>query len=310
MSYLFISLGFSFLNTGYHEVSELSVFDISTVKMPIKAYRYIKNIIDITEYAYKDIVLAIGVFGSISRGTADEFSDVDLLIIYKDNISSKTRNLVYQNLLYLENVYGFRRPRTTFQNAFFYALMQTTGTFKSIFFTSRQAWREQNFIKIFQVNFIARLFVHQTSILNAILPDLKWVWINKTLNYDPTFIIKKEVTFISFNREMVRSFIVTLFLSLGALFITPVSRESTKFSVEAIKWCLLSLFHRKYFNISPPSKGNGTTSDILSWLFKRNPRIYKQILPYFNMRKCYYRSVKLNFLAPFLIFYLFWKVSK
>ena len=288
----------------------MSIVDLNTTKMPAKAYKYINSVLKVIKHEYNDDILAIGVFGSISRGTADEFSDVDLLIIYKDEVPIEKRNIIYGKLLYLENIYDFRKSRNSFHDAFLYALMQTTGTFKSIFFTTRQAWITQNFIKIFQVNFIARLFVHQTSILSTVLHDLKWIWINKILNYDHTFFIKKENVHVIINTEMIRAFIVTLSLSLGALFITPLFKESTKFSVEAMKWSLLSLSYKKWSNLPQLSKNKISLSDISNQLIKRHSGLYKAILPYFALRKHYFRCAKLNLLAPFLIFYLFWKLSK
>ena len=213
--------------------------------LPKRLKRYCTLACQLAARPFAHSVLAVGVFGSIARGSADDFSDADILLICKDGTSKKTMNTLIASLKWLEKFCGLSPWESGITGQFLAALAQTTGMFKSFFAVNVRSWKKRDFSKVFGVASLSRILAPRDLVVNNVRSDLLWLWEN------PRITSEEKASLVTIRRpinigttQWIQSFIMTEMTAIGALFLLPFVNQSTRFSMEAIKW---SLFTYKSF---------------------------------------------------------------
>ncbi|OLS19100.1 MAG: hypothetical protein HeimC3_47340 [Candidatus Heimdallarchaeota archaeon LC_3] len=297
-------LSFNYLSIGLiMEVNSLKqITSISELKIDGLKKQYIQRVIHLISKHFSNSVIRLGVFGSVARGTADEFSDVDLIIVYKDNITKIDHKNMVIKFLSLERQFSYQLGNKSFDNSFLRSILHITGMFRSIFLVSETNWKNEKFKEIFNLGPFINIIAPKRLVFSSVILDLKWIQINEK-SFLETRLFKnyslKKLNKLTnpkiFWIEWIRSYITAQLLSLGAFFITPFFEESTKFSIEAVKWSLNSfilLYKIKTLSVKD-----------YSFLKINNDYLFKileeklNLQEFSGLRSNYYRNPKLNFLA-------------
>lgn len=280
--------------------------------------KYLKRTLKLAIRNYCDYILVLGIFGSVARGTADEFSDIDLIIVYSNNIPESIKKKMIREFLYLEKRHNYHLGKKTFENTFLRSVLQLTGMFRSIFFSSEKEWEKKHFRKIFNLGSFINNFAPKKLVLLTVIKDVIWININKKgfdfdkefrSNYDEN--IKNIYRNASYWIEWIRGYLTAQVLSIGAFVISLVFNESTKFSIEAVKWSQLSTNLLKIIRIS-----NSDTNTFLKLYTEIDNSINKtsytniDLKEYILLRTRYKRDPKLNLLAMIHVWKIFNSLRK
>jgi predicted nucleotidyltransferase len=280
--------------------------------------KYIKSIVELIKTDYSGSIVAIGIFGSVARGTADEFSDVDLIIIYSDSLPKLIKNKITQKLIGLERAYSYQLKQKSFKNAYLRSILHLTGMFRSIFITNESQWNEKHFKKMFNVGSLLNKLAPKNLVLLSLLNDIVWIVPDTSfsqfskqneLNYKEEIISIFKTT--SYWIEWIRGYLTAQLLSLGAFFSTPFFKESSKFSIEAVKWSKLSCYMLIKLRIA-------NKNEKIFYKFynnknhSKNEYIEKIITskPYNSLRANYKRDPKINILAILHVLKIFHLIRK
>ncbi|MHA2103999.1 MAG: nucleotidyltransferase domain-containing protein [Candidatus Hodarchaeales archaeon] len=280
--------------------------------------KYINSIVELIETKYSGSIVALGIFGSVARGTADEFSDVDLIIIYSDTLPKLIKEEMTKKFIGLERAYSYQSKQKSFKNSFLRSILHLTGMFRSIFITSESQWNEKHFKKMFNVGSLINKFAPKNLVLLSLLNDIVWIVPDisfsqfskkNELNYKEE--IKSIFKMASYWVEWVRGYLTAQLLSLGAFFITPLFDESTKFSIEAVKWSKLSC------NMLIKLRITYKDEEIFYKVYKdkdyfgnKHIENFFAIKPYNSLRANYRRDPKINFLAMLHVLKIFHLIRK
>lgn len=240
-----------------------------------KANNYLKKVINLLK-TYDSELESIILFGSHARNDYGPFSDVDLLIVFKKRDKRLFKSII-SKIRFLELQFGYTEQSNNIVAIFLNYLNIATGMFRSWFVCSIEDLKGKNFAKITNTNFlINKILAPSTLVLSNIKRDGVVLYGNKQI-----------LDYISTNNLMkvqpVRSLIMNSLLSIGALTVSPVSKKSQLYSLEAIKWSMFVL------------KGLGVKNTSLSDQLQRHLHIY------FTVKKTGIYNPQLSILAPIII---------
>lgn len=177
-------------------------------------------------------VASVILFGSLARGDNTEMSDVDLLIVFKDEVPDSIITEIDNSLTEIEKDYNYVKPPEGILEELIYALKRKTGMFVSHFVCKKKDIKETDFAKIFSTEKVmSSLIAPSTLVLNNMTND-------GIILYGKNLIgeFKQPVSIHS----MVKSLIMNLMTSIGSTIIAPFYERSTEISTEALKWSLLA----------------------------------------------------------------------
>lgn len=195
-----------------------------------KANLYLKSILNALKQ-FENEIESIILFGSQARNEASSVSDVDLLIILKNN-NRQVKNKITGILRFIELEFSYANDPTNLLELLLTYINIATGMFKSWFICSKSDFREKKFFKITETNrILGRIFAPSALIMENILRDGKVI-------YGRQSILDFREGNRSLNIQPFRSLILNEFLALGALIISPFSKLSSFYSLESIKWSL------------------------------------------------------------------------
>jgi len=160
-------------------------------------------------------------------------SDVDLLIVFKDNVPESSISKVDDKLTEIEKEYNYIKPPDGILEELIYSLKRKTGMFVSHFICKERDLKEKDFSKIFSTEKImSSLIAPSNLVLNNMTND-------GTILYgkNPIEGLQQPVSILS----MVKSLIMNLMTSIGSAVIAPFYKKSTELSTEALKWSLLAM---------------------------------------------------------------------
>ena len=241
-----------------------------------KANNYLKNIIKVLK-PYENQLDSIILFGSHARGEPGPFSDVDLLIVFKKRDKEIFKKII-SRIRFLELKFGYTKKSANIIELCLAYLNVATGMFRSWFLCSSDDLKNMNFSKITSINtLISKILAPSSLVLDNILRDGKVIVGNKELLHEIPH--EKKSTIQPF-----RSILMNSLLSIGALIISPFTKTSQYYSLEAIKW---SLFVLNEINIK---------SSLLPIGLKNHLRIY------YNVKKTGSFNPYLPMKAPIIIY--------
>jgi len=184
-----------------------------------------------------DKILSIILFGSQLKNHHQSsentiISDCDLLIIFKDNVSTSFIRRIEKYFIALENKHNFRKFNSNFVNKMLDVMQQTTGMFVSHFLTKKTYFESGIFHKIFSVNkILSDLFAPKKLVLSSVVDNSTVLW-----GEDLRDLVKEKVEIESF--DMVKSITMNLLISLLCILFSPLKISKPKYQLEAIKWSL------------------------------------------------------------------------
>jgi len=160
-------------------------------------------------------------------------SDCDLLFIFKNRVSSRHLKEIERYFIALEIKHNFKEPTSKLTHEILSVIQQSTGMFVSHFLTKQKFWNQAKFYKIFRVNRVfSALFAPRNIVLGNVIQN-STILFGEDLRNSIRPKIKITV------REIFRSTVMNLFISLFALLIGPIKDlNSIKYQLEAIKWSL------------------------------------------------------------------------
>jgi predicted nucleotidyltransferase len=221
----------SFRKAGVHNtVDQLDLDRFRAVEA-----NYIKDIVRLTEKKLgQEIIKAVIIFGSVAQRQTCHISDVDLLLIVDDSITSKSIRSLIGYLRTIEIKHGFAQYPDNIFATILNIVESTTGMFRSFFIARESDWMKGKFAQIFGTNqFFTKILAPDQIVLNSVICG------SRVIFGDPKYI---SVRFpISFG-QILKSILMDLTISIGTLAILPLNPKNMKYVLEAFKWALRSGF--------------------------------------------------------------------
>ncbi|MHA1819534.1 MAG: nucleotidyltransferase domain-containing protein [Promethearchaeota archaeon] len=213
----------------------ISLLEVRIKSLPVAIRPYIFDIKRIIEkFIGFENVSAILLFGSYARGEFTKNSDVDILIILKDEFMKKKKASFFTKLerifLATEQKNKLKHSTAHLINRLLVAVEKSTGMFVSHFLCSESDWYHQRFHKIFGVN----------KVLSKLLAPGDIVLKNMHNSYIPLYNDMPPAKFRDkiHNSQMIKSLLMNFLLSTSAVLIFPIWKNSIKYSMESFKWSL------------------------------------------------------------------------
>ncbi|MCK4848950.1 MAG: hypothetical protein KAT16_08005 [Candidatus Heimdallarchaeota archaeon] len=193
---------------------------------------YLPSVKALLTHKYRTEFVSLILFGSMLDYHKNGYlsTDIDLIIVLKDSCSKKKRMELQRELLGIQRQYGMYGSK--FRDIFITGLQSATGMFINSFVCHYSDIQRRVFHKTFGVNRILAFFLAPQSsvwislkqrhrILMGI--DIFQEWEEEVLLNTP---------------DIIRSYVMNSLLSLGALSLSALRIEMSRFAMESIKWSL------------------------------------------------------------------------
>lgn len=177
-------------------------------------------------------IYSIVLFGSYARKDYSKNSDIDLLIILKnefyDSLSKEFLHQFERLALGVEAKHGLKLPNAGFITAMLNVIEKTTGMFVSHFMCKKEDWDRQIFHKIFNVNkFMSKLLAPGQIVLKNMSQSYIVLF---GANMEPRY--KEHIGII----QLMKSLVMTELISIGSIIIFPLWKNVIKYCLESFKW--------------------------------------------------------------------------
>ena len=262
--------------------------------LPQRVIQYVEDIYGELEADIgKDKIVSIMLFGSLARSEkVSSVSDVDIIIVLSDSVSKKEMRRLDKILMDKEIEFGFREKVRTTHDIFIQQIEQMTGMFLSHFVCKEEDILSGNFGMIFNVNMLLSELLAPSSI---VLEKIKREYI--VLYGEDVFSRSKKLKIR--RADIVKSMLMNILLSSGAMLIYNFSKSATKFSLESIKWSLLSC----HFSMTGSSEN---ISNITLYFRERSKKkCHKKYLDKFiQLREDYMPDVEFVLQTPLIVFFV------
>ncbi len=206
--------------------------EIKQVKESKRTSEYLSSVDEKLEEVEEKIVSVI-LFGSYARGDNTEMSDVDLLIVFKDNVPDRLLSEMDEILTEMEKRYNYAEKPNGFLEKLIYSLKRKTGMFVSHFICKEEDLRRKDFSKIFSTEkFLSSVIAPSDLVLNNMEQDGIALY-GKPMTRN----LKQPIEVGS----MIKSLFMNSLTAIGSAIIAPFYKKTTELSTEAVKWSLLSI---------------------------------------------------------------------
>jgi predicted nucleotidyltransferase len=246
-----------------------------------------------------DKILSIILFGSQlknhhHRKENTVISDCDLLIVFKDNVSTSFLRKMEKYFIALENKHNFRKFNSNFVNKMLDVMQQSTGMFVSHFLTKKTYFERGIFHKIFSVNkILSDIFAPKKLVLCSVVDNSTVLW-----GEDLRDLIKEKVEIEPY--DVVKSITMNLLISLLCILFSPLKIIKPKYQLEAIKWSLRA----SNFYVFEDSKSLETIIKRFT-VFEKSAGYKKRALRFYTkfleLRRSPYRDLDFMLRCPFRI---------
>ncbi|MEX2718376.1 MAG: hypothetical protein Q6353_010140 [Candidatus Sigynarchaeum springense] len=213
-------------------------------ELPRCAAAYIKRVIKVLDKYIPSTCYALFLFGSLSQAMdnadcVDGTSDVDLLVIVKDEVAGRARKALpelnaLQRIL-PNNVVSRRGIVATILEV----IERQTGMHESIFMSKEQDFKAARFASIFKTNkILSRLLAPTSIVFGSALCHMTLVHGNGAMEnsvraMQSTTRRKKDLLL-----DLVKSLLMNVILAMGAIVLLPLTKQATRYAVEAVKWSM------------------------------------------------------------------------
>ncbi len=191
-----------------------------------------------------DNVVALYIFGSAIGGERYDTSDLDLLVVLDNRVTSGQIKHINGLLESLEIKYNLVSGDSSFIGRVLRAIEKCTGMFESHFVCRKNDLLKGDFVRVFKTSrLLSKLLAPSSIVFGSVLSRMKKVYgedIHKEV------VISKPTPF-----AMIKSLAMNLLLSLFSLILYPFSSKANKYEMEAAKWSVLA----SYYYLKKSSKG-------------------------------------------------------
>jgi predicted nucleotidyltransferase len=212
-----------------------------------RVQNYIREVVGTVEALLgKKCIESVILFGSVAQNSTVKISDVDLLIIVRNEIASSQIRKIEPILKGLEIKHRFAHRASNWVTKILWIVEKTTGMFCSHFISRKRDWDHNRFAQIFSTNrFMTTLLAPDRIVLGSVIDSAKEL-------YGSVLPATKHITHVSIY-QLVKSLLMDLIISLGTIAILPLRHQNINYSTESLKWALRSgIFYlfQKTYNIS------------------------------------------------------------
>lgn len=210
--------------------SEIKLSGISSHKM-----NYIYELVGTIEAIFgHGTIKAVFLFGSYSYDNPTSVSDIDLLIIVSNSIAPLQIRKIEPVLEAIELKHNFKGVSKRWDAKIVSRINRSTGMFSSHFICRQQAWDSNNFANIFGTSkFFTKWLAPSRIVLDSVKSGV-------TPLFGRNFIYNSSMPSQYSKREIIKSLIMCLLLTMGATCILPFDKSYMKYVLEAFKWGLRS----------------------------------------------------------------------
>jgi len=252
-------------------------FNKSYYNLPINIQQLIIEFVEVT---HKFNIISIIHFGSKNF---TKISDVDLIIVV-NGIENNEIKEIRRKLKLIEIKYGFRSITKSLIGNILNLIEEDTGMFCSNFVCNRQDLIEGKFSKIFHTNrFLTYLLIPTNIVFLNIFSSYKIIYGEEINHLLPQF----DINYFQYIKSILMCFILSI-ISILLLF---VSKDATKYAMEAVKWSL----HNTYFY---HNRNSMTTEELISLFIDKG---FKHLIRLQQLRMNYKKDVFFNLLSLFLV---------
>ncbi len=201
-----------------------------------RAKSYVESVVSLAQIE-SDVVVSVILFGSYVKGGFSERSDVDVILVVRDDCKQTDLRRLEQALERQEEVFGFSQSEKSLRGRLYSALLRQTGMFSSHFVTRESDLVGRDFSRIFSTNRAVASFIAPADIVIAsVFSSAKTVFGRDLLTGLP----RPEPVGLG---QLARSLTMNLLLATGAFVISPFSKRAVDLSLEATKWSLLNTYY-------------------------------------------------------------------
>jgi predicted nucleotidyltransferase len=270
--------------------------DCQTTLMAGAAGEFLEKVLFYLKKRYYEDLCSIILFGSHAIKQNTKRSDIDLLIVMKDTVDSKTMRKIARNLNWLTFSAGIAEPAKGLMRIL-RAIEAKTGISVCYFLCHRQDFIKWRFSKIFGVNqLLAKLLAPG---------DLVRVGIQTHgITLEGEDLLTKIAHHEIGTSQLAKSCLMNIIQAMGALLIAPLSSRATFYSLEAVKWSLFS----SYAYLA--GKG-GAIAEIVEYFrneLQIGPFLSSQLDILMQLRESLDQSPKFSMKAPLSAFLIHKKV--
>jgi len=207
---------------------------LSVSRYPERVQNYIRETIGTTEaFLGKGCIDSVVLFGSTAQCQCEAVSDVDLLIIVKNYITSDRLKKLEPILKALEIKYEYDQYSSNWVTAILRVVEKTTGMFVSHFVCQRAKWDKNEFSLVFNTNRLMTFFLAPEKIVfESMKAGAVALYGNALESYKPV----QTFSFL----QLIKSLMMDLTISIGTLAILLLRRGNIKYALESFKWALRS----------------------------------------------------------------------
>jgi len=219
-------------------------------KVPPNVYAFIANALNLATNMFQRDLLSVYIFGGIAKGDyCKETSDVDLLFIVSDYCSEEIIDEFEKKMEKLELESGILPTK---YDSLFYAFACRTAFFKSHFTVRAKSLANLDYVAMFFESRASQLTF--SKILSRIMLFLcPYKLVIRNMFAEARLLLGQDlIKDASFpqvmEKEVIKVFVMSLFISIFGAISSLFSKSSTRFSLEAMKWYILniySIFHNK-----------------------------------------------------------------
>ena len=223
---------------------ESIISEIIFGNLSLRHRNYIKELIGTAEALLgRDSIDSVILFGSAAHDFVSPISDIDILIITNNSISSRKIKSLEPILTTIEIKHKFAEYHNDAISQIVQIVNRNTGMFCSHFICRHQAWDEKNFAKIFSTSSgLTKMLAPNKIVLDSMRAGA-------TVIYGNANIINHQ-TPIS-HRQLIKSMLMNLILWSGAILLVPWNRKFMKYFLEAYKWSLRGCSYALFRYIRP-----------------------------------------------------------
>lgn len=213
---------------------------LELTRYPLRVQNYIRETIGTTEaFLGKGCIDSVILFGSTAQCQCEAISDVDLLIIVKNNITDERLKKLEPILKALEIKHEYDQYSTNWVTAILHVVEKTTGMFVSHFVCQREKWEKNEFSLVFNTNRLMTFFLAPEKLVFESMKDGAVALYGNALDsYKPV----KTFSFM----QLFKSLMMDLTISIGTLAILVLRRKNIKYALESFKWALRSGYTYMY----------------------------------------------------------------
>ncbi|WP_371803986.1 nucleotidyltransferase domain-containing protein [Candidatus Lokiarchaeum ossiferum] len=228
----------------FSSVKESIISEIVFGNLSLRHKSYIKELIGTAEALLgRNSIDSVILFGSVAHDFVSPMSDIDILIIANNSISSKKIKSVEPILTTIEIKHKFAEYHYDPLSQIIQIVNRNTGMFCSHFICRHQAWEEKNFAKIFSTSSgLTKMLAPNKIVLDSMRAGARVIYGNAN--------IANHQTPIS-HRQLIKSMLMNLILWSGTILLIPWNQKFMKYFLEAYKWSLKSCSYTLFRYIRP-----------------------------------------------------------